>query len=60
MRIKYDIALDISEGELRQLIAVHAERIRNSTWSTHEKERLQETAERISTLLEILKRKCPK
>jgi hypothetical protein len=53
----YDIALDISEGELRHLIVLHAERIRNSTWNIGEQESLQETADRMSTLLEILKRK---
>jgi hypothetical protein len=56
---KYDIAIDISEGELRQLIVVHAERIRHSTWNTCEQDRLQETANRMSALLEILKRKRP-
>jgi hypothetical protein len=59
MKPKYDIAVEISENELRHLIQLHAGRI-SGTLFANEREcqhYMQNAAERMSALLDILKAK---
>lgn len=56
MSEKYNIALEISVNELRHLIQLHAERVGRSQFCATQQSYMQWNAERMSALLEILKK----
>jgi hypothetical protein len=54
MMPKYNIDLKISRGELRCLIGVYADRIKDLLYNSEPKAELDHNAERMSELLSLL------
>ena len=51
----YDIEVKISEHELRHLMSLHAGRVEKTMWSECNQKYLEESADRLHALNEILK-----